>query len=156
LAAVRTQMEDYAKRGVFRGFHARPIRHGVAAFRVIWHRDRIFDLIVDARKETICIPVVLPEVPMRSPLWSDFKAFVQSHHAASLPDHRRVEKSKARLRCANLRRNVSLTIAVKDGDYEYALQRLIHLVHETYLIFLTSGPYRDYLAEVLGAEMDIG
>ncbi len=149
-------MEDYAKRAVFRGFSSKPARNGVAAFRMIWHRDRIFDLIVDSRKKKILVPVVLPEVGARSPLWRDFKAFVASHHAASLPDHRRIEKSKAGVRCANRRGEVSLTVTVKDGDYEYALQRLIHLVHETYLIFLTGGPYRDYLAGVLGAEVDIG
>jgi len=149
-------MEGYAKRGVFRGFQAQPARRGVAVFRMVWHRDRTFDLIVDTIRKTISIPVVLPSVPVRSSLWKDFKAFVESHHAEALPTHRRVEKSRARLRCANLRGNVSLTIVVKDGNYEYALQRLIHLVHETYVIFLTSGPYRDYLAEVLGAEVDIG
>jgi hypothetical protein len=149
-------MEEYAERAVFRGFHAQPVRNGVASFRMVWHRDRIFDLVVDTRRKTIFVPVVLPEVPVRSALWRDFKAFVRSHHDSSLPNHRRVEKSKARLRCANVRKNVSLTVAVQDGDYGYALQRLIHLVHETYLIFLTGGAYQDYLVGVLGAQADIG
>lgn len=156
LTAVRTLMEDYARRGVFRGFRAQRARNGVAAFQMIWHRDRGFDLIVDTRKKTIVIPVVLPAVPARSPLYKDFKAFVESHHAASLPDHRRIERTKARVRCANRRGSISLTMAVRDDDYGYALQRLIHLVHETFLIFLTSGPYRDYLVEELGAEAEIG
>jgi len=149
-------MEDYARRGVFRGFHALPARKGVAAFRMIWHRDRVFDLIVDTEKKTLRIPVVLPAVPSRSPLYKDFKVFVESHHAASLPDHRRIERSKARVRCANRSSNVCLTMTVRDGDYDYALQRLIHLVHETFLLFLTSGPYRDYMVEQLGAEAEIG
>ena len=156
LSAVRSFMEDYAKRGVFRGFNKQRVRNGVAAFQMIWHRDRVFDLIVDTKKKTILIPVVLPAVPASSPLYKDFKAFVESHHAATLPDHRRIEKTKARVRCANRRGSVSLTMAVRDDDYGYALQRLIHLVHETFLIFLTSGPYRDYLVEQLGAEAEIG
>jgi len=149
-------MEDYAKRGVFRGFNRQRVRRGVAAFQMIWHGDRIFDLIVDTKKKTIVIPVVLPAVPADSPLYKDFKAFVESHHAATLPDHRRIEKSKVRVRCACRRRNVSLTMAVRDEDYEYALQRLIHLIHETFLIFLASGPYRDYMVEQLGAKAEIG
>lgn len=149
-------MEDYAKRGVFRGFASQPVRKGIAAFRMIWHRDRVFDLIVDTQKKTIVIPVVLPAVPARSRLYKDFQAFVASHHAATLPDHRRIEKSKVRVRCANRRGSVSLTMAVKDEDYAYALQRLIHLVHETFLIFLAEGPYRDYMVEQLGAEAEIG
>jgi hypothetical protein len=149
-------MEDYARHGVFRGFHALPDRNRVAAFRMIWHRDRVFDLIVDTEKKTLRIPVVLPAVPAGSPLYKDFKAFVESHHAASLPDHRRIDRTKSRVRCANRRSSVSLTMTVRDGDYEYALQRLIHLVHETFLLFLTSGPYRDYMVEQLGAEAEIG
>ena len=156
LSAVRALMEDYARRGVFRGFHALPARNGVAAFRMIWHRDRVFDLIVDTKRKTLRIPVVLPAVPSRSPLYKDFKAFVESHHAASLPDHRRIEGTKARVRCANRRSSVCLTMTVRDDDYPYALQRLIHLVHETFLLFLTSGPYRDYMVEQLGAAAEIG
>jgi hypothetical protein len=149
-------MEDYAKRGVFRGFTIQQVRHGVASFRLIWHHDRNFDLIVDTHKKTILIPVVLPSVPARSPLYKDFRAFVESHHEATLPDHRRIEKSKVCVRSANRRGNVSLTVAVRDEDYAYALGRLIHLVHETFLIFLADGPYRDYMAEQLGADVEIG
>lgn len=156
LSAVHALMEGYAKRGVFRGFSKQRARNGVAAFQMTWHRERIFDLIVDTRKKTIVIPVVLPAVPAGSPLYKDFKAFVESNHSANLPDHRRIEKTKARVRCANRRGGVSLTMAVRDHDYGYALQRLIHLIHETYLIFLTSGPYRDYLVEQLGAEAEVG
>jgi hypothetical protein len=149
-------MEDYAKRGVFRGFTQQRARNGVAAFRMLWHRDLVFDLIVDTKKKTILIPVVLPAVPARSTLYKDFKAFVESHHAATLPDHRRIEKTKARVRCANRRGSVALTMTVKDDDYGYALQSLIQLVHETFLIFLVCGPYCDYLVEQLGAKDEIG
>lgn len=156
LSAVHALMEGYAKRGVFRGFSKQQTRNGIAAFQMIWHRERVFDLIVDTKKKTIVIPVVLPAVPAGSPLYKDFKAFVESNHSATLPDHRRIEKTKARVRCANRRGSVSLTMAVRDSDYGYALQRLIHLVHETFLIFLTTGPYRDYMVEQLGAESEVG
>lgn len=156
LTAIRALMDDYAERSVFRGFTARPVRNSIAAFRMLWHRNRIFDLIVDTRKKTIHIPIVLPAVPSSSPLYRNFKAFVASHHAANLPNHRRIERSKARVRCANLCGNVSLTMDVRDADYAYALQRLILLVHEIFLIFLTDGPYWNYMVEHLGAPAEIG
>lgn len=147
-------MEDYARRGVFRGFSRQPAANGIAVFRMIWHRGRTFDLVVDTTKKTVRIPVVLPYVP--DDIYRDFKAFVASHHAPGLPDHRRIEKGKALVRCANREPGVSLSVAVKDGDYEYALQRVIHLIHETYLMFLANGIYRDYMIEQLGADVDIG
>jgi len=121
---------------------------------MIWHRGRTFDLVVDTTKKAIRIPVVLPCVP--DDIYRDFKAFVESHHAPSLPDHRRIEKGKALVRCANRGGGASLSVSVKDGDYEYALQRVIHLIHETYLMFLANGIYRDYMIEQLGADVDIG
>ena len=152
ISMVCNLMEDYARRGVFRGFSRQPARKGVAAFKMIWHRDRVFDLIVDIEKKTITIPLVLPGVPLD--IYKDFKAFVESHHEASLPDHRRIEKNKARVRCANRHGAVSVTLAVKDSDYDYGLQRLIHLIHETFVIFLLNGMYSDYVVEQLGAGPD--
>jgi hypothetical protein len=143
-------MEDYARRGVFQGFSRQTIRRDWAAFKMLWHGGRVFELIVDTRKRAVIIPLVLPGIP--ADIYRDFKAFVESHHGADLPEHRRIEKTKARARSSNRRGSVSLTFAVKDGDYEYALKRLIHLVHETYLIFLLNGMYRDYVAEKLGGD----
>ncbi len=146
---VNRLLEDYAKRGVFRGFSRQPVRHGAAAFKLVWFHNCVFDLIVDRRKKTISIPVVLPRVP--ADIYPNFKAFVHSHHDESLPEHRRTEKAKARLRCSKNHGNASIGITVRDGDYAYALQRLIHLVHETFVIYLLDGRYRDYVVEQLGA-----
>ncbi len=145
-------MEDYARRGVFRGFTKVAARGSSAAFKFIWFRDRAFDVIVDTERKTVMMPVVLPRVPDN--IYRDFKTFVQSHHDSGLPDHRRVEKTKARLRCANRHGRASVTVTVKDEDYGYALQKLIHLIHETFVIFLLDGRYRDYTVEQLGAEPD--
>ncbi|HYA41784.1 MAG TPA: hypothetical protein VEF34_10800 [Syntrophobacteraceae bacterium] len=147
-------MEEYARRGVFRGFSLQRVRGASLAFRMTWHRDLVFDIIVDTAKKTISLPKVLPHVPPA--LYADFKRFVAAHHDAGLPEHRRIVPAKSRLRCSNHRGRVALTIAVKDGDYKYALQRLIHLVHETFLIFLLDGAYRDYRVEQLGDDPDWG
>jgi len=152
LIGICNLMEDYAKRGVFRGFHREAVRRGIASFKLVWFRDRIFDLIVDTGKRTICIPSVLPSVPDN--IYRDFKAFVQSHHVDGLPDHRRIDRIKAQLRCAKRRGHASVAVVVKDGDYDYALRRLIHLMHETFVIFLHDGMYRDYLVKHLGADPD--
>ncbi len=145
-------MEDYASRGVFRGFSKGRVSGTTVAFKLVWFRDLTFDLIVDTGKKTVMIPVVLPHMP--DSIYRDFKAFVQSHHDASLPDHRRVEITKTRLRCTNHGGNASVTLSVKDGDYDYALRRLIHLIHETFVIFLRNGMYRDYAVAHLGADLD--
>jgi hypothetical protein len=71
-----------------------------------------------------------------------------------LPAHRRVDAAKAHLSTGNRRGNFSLTIIVNDGDFEYAVRKLIHTVHEIFLTFLVDGPYYEYMVEHLGLEQD--
>jgi hypothetical protein len=152
LSAISSAMREYANRGVFRSFSRLPVRRGVAVFKLVWFRDRIFELIVDTGKKKILVPVLLPRVPEN--LYRDFKEFIRSHQSAGLPDHRRIDKSKVTLICARHQGNASLTLSVKDDDFEYALHRVIHLIHETFVIFLADGIYRDYVVAELGADSD--
>jgi hypothetical protein len=147
---IHSLLEGYAKRGVFRGFSRRSARGGIAAFRLVWFYNRAFDVVFDRQKKTLLVPAVLPCVP--ADIYADFRAFVLSHHDAALPDHRRTERARARLRCANRGGSASVAVTVRDGDYDYALRRLIHLLHETFTIFLLDGRYRDYVVEQLGAD----
>jgi hypothetical protein len=148
ISAIRSLMEEYAHRGVFRSCSILSVRNGVALFRLMWFRDRIFELVVDTKEKTILVPALLPR-PTEA-LYRNFKEFIRSHQSASLPDHRRIEKSKVVVRCARRQGNAALTFCVKDGDFGYALQRLIHLIHETYVIFLADGMYHDYRVAQLG------
>lgn len=71
-----------------------------------------------------------------------------------MPEHRRVEAAKARLAAANKGAFVSITVMVKDGDFDYATRKIIHIVHEIFMIFLVDGPYFNYMVENLGLDPD--
>jgi hypothetical protein len=147
-------MEDYGNRGVFAGLSSRPVRAGVLAFTAKWHRALVFTLIADANKRTLTIPIVLPNVPARSAMYREYRDFVASHGSPSLPAHRRTDTRKARVACRSRRGNVSLVMTLAGDDYVYGAQRLIHLVHETFLFFLTEGQYYQYRVEQLGDDPD--
>jgi hypothetical protein len=147
-------LENYANRGTFKGFSRGPVRPGIAMFKILWHRDRFFDLVLDTRKKTLRFPVVLPEVPAGSSMYREFKEFVESRHSASLPDHRRIDRKKAAVRPSNRGGNVALTLTIRNSDYEYATRKLIHLVHEIFLVFLYDGRYYDYLLETFDLDPD--
>ena len=68
IEAVAEALEHYARRGVFRGFSRGTVEKGRAHFRMIWHRDRTFDFVLDLDKHTMRFPVVLPKVPAKGPL----------------------------------------------------------------------------------------
>jgi hypothetical protein len=151
---VTSILEDYASRGVFRGFSAGPSKDCTTLFRMVWHHDRRFELLLDARKKTLCFAALLPAVPRNSAMYRDLKAFIETRHSEDLPAHRRVDAAKARFRGGNRGSNFSLTIIVKGGDFEYAARQLIHTVHEIFLTFLVDGPYYEYMVEHLGLEQD--
>lgn len=123
-------------------------------FKILWHRDRFFDLVLDTREKTLRFPVVLPEVPAKSSMYGEFKEFLESRAAASLPEHRRIDKKKASVRASNRGGNVALTLTVRNGDYEYATRKLIHLVHEIYLVFLYEARNYDYLIKTFDLDPD--
>jgi hypothetical protein len=147
-------LEGYAKRRVFRGFTQEPAGRGKAAFKIVWHRDRVFELILDPRTGTLQFPLLLPNMPADSAMYREFKAFIQSHYAKTALAHRGIDRKKARVHCRSRAGNVALALTVKDGDYEYGARKLIHLVQEIFLVFLADGPYRDYVVEMFNLDPD--
>ena len=147
-------LESYAEKGVFRGFSAHPKRGGSAVYNMVWHYDRNLELLLDVPKKTLRFPAILPHVPARSAMYRDLRAFLEERRSGDLPEHRRVDMAKARAALGNLRGTVSLTLTVKDGDYDYGTRKLIQLAHEIFLVFLVDGPYFDYTVEHLGFDPD--
>ena len=151
---VASILEGYAARGIFKGFGKTTTNAGTPSFKLSWHRNQTFELFVDSSKRTLTIPTVLPQIPARSKMYRDFRAFLESQHAETRPEHRRIDPTKAIARCSNRRGSVGLTMTVTGGDYEYAARKLIHLVNEVYLSFLAEGPYFEYQVEVFDLDPD--
>jgi len=151
---VTAILEGYAEKAVFRGFSAHPERGGKARYRMVWHYDRPFELALDVPGKTLHFPAVLPGVPARSPMYRDLRAFLKARQSAETPEHRRVDPARARLVVSNQRGAVSLALTVKDGDFDYATRKMIHIVHEIFMVFLVDGPYYEYMVEQLGLDPD--
>ena len=147
-------LENYAARAVFRGFSRGPERKGRATYRVLWHRDQLFELILDVARKTFRFPGVLPQVPANSSMYREFREYVESRFSEELPEHRRIDATKARAQVGNRAGHVSLTLSVLDGDFDYAVRKLIHLVHEIYLDFLMDGRYYEYMVETFNLDPD--
>jgi len=151
---VTSILEGYAAKAVFRGFSAHPKRGGRAVYKMIWDHDRPFELLLDVGRKTLEFPQVLPGVPVRSAMYRDLRAFLKERQSGELPEHRRVNRFKARLSVVNQRGTISITMTVRDGDFDYATRKLVHVVHEIFLIFLVDGPYLEYMVEHLGLDPD--
>lgn len=121
---------------------------------MLWHRDRLFELVLDVPRKTMRFPVVLPEIPADSSMYREFREFVASRYSEALPEHRRIDANKAVVRCGNRGGNVSLTLTALDGDFDYGVRKLIHLVHEIYMDFLFDGRYYEYMVETFNLDPD--
>jgi hypothetical protein len=142
-------LETYAARGVFKGFS----RTGAGAFKMLWHRDRYFDLLLSGSNK-LSFPVVLPGVPAKSKMMAEYRAFVAAFADPALVEHKRIDPGKASLKVSARQGGAGLEAAVIDGDWDYAVRKLIHAVHETYLVFLYDGAYYDYLIETFDLDPD--
>ncbi len=151
---VAAVLAGYAERRVFHGFSRGPISGGKASFQFAWHRGRVFELAFNARAGTLRLPELLTSIPAESSMYEDLKAFIRSRQSDELPDHRRLDARKTQVRTYNRSGNILLVLKVKDGDGEYAVRKLVHLINEIYLTFLTDGKYFDYLVETFNLDPD--
>ncbi|HEX4950615.1 MAG TPA: hypothetical protein VFZ34_28375 [Blastocatellia bacterium] len=151
LGVVAYVLEGYAQRGVFRGF-SQEVRSTKAIFRLLWHRERVFELVFEPEKNTLRIASVLPN--MGAEMYRNLQEFINVRLTSDLPDHRRIDPRKVQIQPTRRSGNVALTLRILDGDDEYAVRKFIHLVHEIFLTFLLDGRYYDYMVENFDLDPD--
>jgi len=153
-AAVGDLLEYYAGRGVFSGFSRQGERGGKAEFRLRWHRGHVFQWVWNEPKQTLRIGCVLPAVPADTAMYDECRIWLAERQNDALPDHRRCDRHKVSLKTYNRGGDVALTMGVLDGDLDYAVNKLVSLVNEIYLDFLSSGLYFEWLVETFELDPD--
>ena len=133
LAVVRQRLQAYADRRVFSGFsEGRPVA-GRHRFRFSWLGTEPLTLDYTPASGTFVFRALLPNVPARSALYSDLDAFVAGRASTRLPDHRRIDRRRARVRCVAARGAVSLELVATRNFHDYGVNRVVNLVHEVFL-----------------------
>lgn len=149
-AGARAYLNAVSDRGVFEGFSEGASTPERLRFALVWHHNKRFELLVDLTHRAVLMPMVLPNVPSRSVLDRNFRAFVKTCSSEEKPQHRRIDAAKVAVNCVNRRGALGVRFSLLDDDIDYALQRLLHLVQETYVLFLRDGLYLDYWIEQFG------
>ena len=147
-------LEHYAGRGVFSGFGREADNRGNAGFRLRWHRNQEFHWVWSEAKQALRIACVLPAVPAGSVMHRQFRAWLAARQDDSLPPHRRCDRNKVALKTYNRGGDIALTMRVLDGDVDYAVTKLVSLVNEIYLDFLSDGLYFDWLVQTFELDPD--
>lgn len=147
-------LEEYASRGMFSGFSRQGVKAGKSEYRVLWHRRQLFQWVWDDAKQALRISCVLPAVPANSAMYRELKSWLKARQDEALPEHRRCDAGRVAIRTYNRGGDVALTLRSLDGDVEYLVRKLVSLVNEIYLDFLSSGLYFDWLVETFDLDPD--
>jgi hypothetical protein len=150
--AVRECLKAYADRGVFRGYTERPGRLGRIVFRFSWLARSPYELQYEPRTGTFVFLNALPNVPARTPIARDLKAFVKGRSDDSLPEHRRVDPARASVSAFVQRGDMRLRVVARRGHHPYAANRVVNLMHEVYLHLHSYHP--EYLWENYDVSQD--
>jgi hypothetical protein len=154
IETVASVLAGYAGRRVFHGFSRGRTARRKTSFQITWHRDRVFELTFDADAGALRVPQLLTGIPRDSTMYEELRAFIRSRQSDDLPDHRRLDAHKIHIRTYHRGGSVTLVLKTKDGDSEYAVRKLVHLINEIYLTFLADGKYFDYLVETFNLDPD--
>jgi hypothetical protein len=147
-AAVSGALQRYATRGVFRGFSMRPGQGGRRDFRFTWLTREPTVISYDRTAHALIFKRLLPAAGSYPGLSGELKRVVDEHQGRAVPQHRRIDARRVRLRCALRRGDFSLTLTVRGSHHAYAVQRGLNLVNQIFL--LLQANYPEYLIECFG------
>ena len=75
------------------------------------------------------------------------RRFLEGRAADGVPEHRRIDPRRARVRVRNRGGAVSIELEAAPGQLTYAVERAVKLLNEVFLSFL-AGPYDAYMVRV--------
>ena len=140
---VDAMLRARADRGVFRAFASARVR-GRLECSVSWLAGTPMRIMFDPKRGLLEFRDVLPNVPYRSRIDSDFRQFLKGRVGNHVPPHRRVDPERVKVRSRNRKGSVTVALESLDGDWEYCVSKGLKLVNEVFLGFLR-GPYHEYM-----------
>jgi|GEM_PF-1208650 len=147
--AVKTELQGYADRGIFRNFTVSDSARGAGMdFRFDWLTESPFLLRLNPRKPELELKEILPSVPFRSSMDREFREFLRARCDESVPAHRRMDSSRFSFNCQNRNQKLSILIGFNNEDASAAARTAVNLLHEIFNNFLLEGPYQNYMVEV--------
>ena len=150
--AVRVCLQEYAERGVFRGFTERSKKGRRLWFSFTWLARSAYDLTYEPETGRFVFLNVLPNVAPRSALAKALREFVDGRAASDLPPHRRIDPRRSTVSALIRQGTMRLQLVAQPGHHGYGANRIVNLVHEVYLFLSRYHP--EYLWDHYGLPQD--
>jgi hypothetical protein len=143
-------LSGYAQKGVLKGYARLTHTPAVARYRIRWFYHQAIDVTLDRKRRVISLIGFLPAVDVEPALTRNLRLFLKRF--ADMPEHRRVDETKAELTLRRKGNALTLSIRSLDGDLDYACRKLIHIANEVLLVFLGAPLSDNYKEEGLGVD----
>jgi hypothetical protein len=145
--AITDTLQQYADRGVFRGFSVTRGRSGRQEYRFTWLTQRPTTIDYDASARALTFRRLLPAVRSREMI-DALNAVVSNRASREVPSHKRLDRRKASLASAIRGGDWSLTATIRGANDVYTTRLALNLVNELFLLLHESYP--DYLSSQFG------
>lgn len=146
-------LHRYAEKGVFEGYARLAHSQTMAHYRIRWFFSRPVDVALDRKRQTLSLSGFLTSVDLAPALVSDLRGFLRN--MTDLPEHRRLDETRAQLALRRKGTALSLTMRSLDGDLDYACRKLVHIANEVLLVFLSAHTWDQYKIEALGVDPEL-
>jgi hypothetical protein len=150
-ATVPQVLRAYADRGVLRRFQtlgSKPERD----FGFLWLNHKPLRLQWKPDEQTIVFKDFASNIPARSAMYREIRAFLEGRTEADLPAHRRVDPAEFELICQNRKSQLSIGLKILNGSEEAATRKLMLVIHETFLFM--ADQWQDYMHEEFGTSLE--
>ncbi len=144
---VEDVLQGYASRGLLRNFQAVS-----GDFGFLWMNHKPMRLQWKPQTRTLVFRDVAPNVPSRSPMDREIRAFLSGLASADRPPHRRVDPAQFELFAENRKSQVSIGLRLKDGSEAEAAEKLMLVIHEVFLML--HDRWLEYMHEEFGASLE--
>ncbi len=140
---ARRVLKEYADRGVFQGFYEKKHGAGRSEFQFQWFHEKPMVILCTDKDQSLMLKDWLPNISSRSKIYSELKTFLAERYSLDLPEHRRVDRKSAEVKCTNEKGKVSIILKAKKSQYEYGVKKLLDLINEVY--FFLKVAHSDYI-----------
>jgi len=147
-AVIRSVLQEYANRGVFRGLNVTERAGGRLDCEFVWLLGRPMRASFDPATSKLVFPALFPGLTSSPLVASELRAGVKERSTTTVPAHKRVDRRRAELACSVSKGALSLTIEVRGSNHEYVVRRALNLINDLFL--LLHQTYPDYLEAQFG------
>ena len=148
---VTATLQEYADRGVFRGFSVTRRPGGRYTYTFSWLMQRPFSLRYDPARRVLSFDGLFPHVAARSTMAGVLRDLVAERSTRRVPAHKRLDGRRVQVECAVERQRFTLAMRVRGApgrNEAYAVRHLLNLVNE--LVLALHETYPDYLIAHFG------